>query len=259
MTTNGKVMSIAEGVATVGDGASVGVGGIMFQRKPIALCRALATHRARSLRYVSFTATLDAEILADAGCLAELHAAYVGLDRLGKPAAITRLRDEGTLVVREYSEWMVLMGLQAGQFGLPFWPSRAPSGSDLVVDSNLRHVSCPYTGESVLAIPAIRPDVALIHAWRADSAGNVQWPWPPDGVLDADLFLARSARRVIVSVEELVDSSVLRREARDTRLVGFEVDTVVVAPGGSAPTACRPAYDEDWSGLVEAAGTRNAG
>ena len=87
MTTNGKVASIAEGVATIGDGAFVGVGGIMFQRKPIALCRALATHQARSLCYVSFTATLDAEILADAGCLAELHAAFG--DRMGRFTAIT--------------------------------------------------------------------------------------------------------------------------------------------------------------------------
>ena len=111
---------------------------------------------------------------------------------------------DGTVEDRELSEWMLVGGLRAAAMGVPFLPTRAGLGSELVEARGLRTVIDPYTGEEYLAVPAIRPDVAFVHAWRADEDGNVQLPWPPDHLADVDLLVARAARTTVVSVEEVV-------------------------------------------------------
>src|SRR6201999_2357611 len=89
----------------------------------------------------------------------------------------------------EESEWMLLGGLRAAAAGMPFLPTRAGLGSDLVQARGLLEVVDPYTGTAALAIPALALDVAILHAWRADVAGHVQAPWPPDHLADVDLLL----------------------------------------------------------------------
>jgi glutaconate CoA-transferase subunit A len=129
--------------------------------------------------------------------------------------------------------------------GVPFLPTRAAIGSDLVTARDMRRVIDPYSGEAFLAVPALRPDVAIIQAWRADVDGNVQVPWPPDHLWDVDVVLARAARTVVVCVEEIVPQDTIRRDAQLTRLFSFEVGHVVRAPGGSWPTASPPLHAED--------------
>ena len=146
---------------------------------------------------------------------------------------------------RELSEWMLVGGLRAAVMGLPFLPTRAALGSQLAEERGFRTVLDPYTGDELLAVPAIRPDVAFVHAWRADEDGNVQFPWPPDHLADVDLLVARAARTVVVSVEEIVSADVVAAEPERTKLFGFEVDLLVEAPGGARPGALPPLYHED--------------
>ena len=100
---------------------------------------------------------------------------------------------------------MLLGRLRAAAAGMPFLATRAGMGSDLVAARGLREVADPYSEERLLAIPALHPDVAIVHAWRSDPHGNIQMPWPPDHLADVDLLMARAARRVIVTVEQLVE------------------------------------------------------
>ncbi len=146
---------------------------------------------------------------------------------------------------------MLLGRLRAAAAGLPFLPTRAAMHSDLVAARGMREVADPYTGISYLAVPALAPDVAFIHAWRADAAGNVQMPWPPDHLADVDVLLARAAKRVVVTVERIVPSDEVARSSERTVLFGFEVGAVVEAPRGAWPTASAPDYPADLRAVAE--------
>jgi glutaconate CoA-transferase subunit A len=212
----------------------------------MALVRALAD-AGRRVELVTFLASTDADLLAEAGVLSKLTATYCGLERRGPAGAFERAVEEGRVEWSESSEWLLLDGFRAAAMGLPFLPGRSGRGSDLPGARGLREVTDPYTGEVFAAHPAIRPDLALIHAWRADEEGNVQLPFPPDHLWDVDVALARASRHTVVSVEEIVSVEDVRRTAHLTRLTRIEVGTLVLAPGGARPTACRPAYEEAFS------------
>ena len=142
---------------------------------------------------------------------------------------------------------MLVGGLRAAVMGVPFLPTRAALGSDLVAERGFRTVRDPYGGDELLAVPAIHPDVAFVHAWRADEEGNVQFPWPPDHLADVDVLVARAARTTIVSVEEIVPAEVVAAEPERTKLFGFEIDLLVEAPGGARPGLAAAALPRGWN------------
>ena len=144
---------------------------------------------------------------------------------------------------------MLLGRLRAASAGLAFLPTRAALGSELLDGAGIETVVDPYSGDELLAIPPLRPDVAIIHAWRADAAGHVQFPFPPEHLWDVDVLLARAARHVIVTVEHIVSSSEVSAHAERTVLHPYEIHAVVAAPGGAAPTASLPDYSADLSAV----------
>jgi glutaconate CoA-transferase, subunit A len=242
---SGRLGTWEDLVAAVPDGACVGVGGIGLSRKPMRAAMELARAGRRDLDLVTFVGSLEVELLLAAGALHSVTSSSVGLGLLGRAPRFTDAVAEEDVEDREMSEWMLVGGLRAAAMGVPFLPTRAAIGSDLVAARGLRRVVDPYSGESFLAVPPLRPDVAIIQAWRADAAGNVQVPWPPDHLWDVDVVLARAARATIVCAEEVVPRETVERESRLTRLFSFEVDLVVPAPGGSWPTAFAPLHGED--------------
>lgn len=247
------IAPLAEAVACVSDGDRVGIGGAVLSRKPMAAVRALAALGRRGLELVTFAGSVDVEEMIGAGALAAVRSSYVGLGGHGSaPRFVGAVADEAVADLEE-SEWMLLGGLRAASAGMPFLPTRAGLGSDLAAARGLREVIDPYTGTPALAIPALQLDVAILHAWRADSEGNVQTPWPPDHLADVDLLIARSARTVIVTVEELVSSDEVVSTARDTVLYPFEVDVIAVVPRGASPTAYPPLYSVDSAEILAVA------
>jgi glutaconate CoA-transferase subunit A len=232
-----RTSSLEVALGLIPDGALLGIGGALLKRKPVRFLAALATAGRRDLRAVSFLASLDAELLAAYGCLAELHCGYVGFEQLGFAPAVNAATDAGTIRRVDYSEVMFTSGLRASLAGLPFLPTRAGIGSQVTADAGIRTVTCPYTGDQLLAAPALRPDISVLHAAAADREGNVLGPEQADFLFDMDANLARASRRVIVTVEELVDAADTLAANRRTLLFGFEVDAVVVLPDGARPTA----------------------
>lgn len=240
-----------EAIALVGDGSTVGFSGAVLRGKPVAAARALALGGRRELELITFTGSLEVELLLAAGALRKVVSSYVGLGAHGLARGFSDAVADGRIEDCELSEWMLVGGLRAATMGLSFLPTRAALGSELVTARGFRTVHDPYTGEELLAVPAIRPDVAFVHAWRADEEGNVQLPWPPDHLADVDVLLARAARTTVVSVEEIVPAAVVAAEPERTKLFGFEVDLLVEAPGGARPGALPPLYGEDGAWIAE--------
>jgi glutaconate CoA-transferase, subunit A len=236
------IVELEQAVGRVRDGDRIGIGGAVLSRKPMAAVRALAAAGRRDLELVTFAGSLEVEELLAAGALSAVRSSYVGLGPHGPAPLFADAVANDWVADLEESEWMLLGGLRAASAGMPFLATRAGLGSDLVAARGLREVVDPYTGVAALAIPALRLDVAILHAWRADAAGHIQAPWPPDHLADVDLLLARSARTVVVTVEEIVDGDQIVSSARDTVLYPFEVDAVALAPAGAAPTAYPPLY-----------------
>lgn len=238
-----KLMEMGSAVELVADGARVGLGGVLLRRKPMAFLAALADAGRRDLRVYCFLAWMDVELLVARGAVAETHSGYVGFEQLGFAPAYGAAVAGGAVTPHEYSELLFVAGLRAAGSGVPFLPIRGAMGSDIVPELGLAEVTCPYTGETLLAAPAIRPDVAVIHAEAADAAGNVIAPSTHDFLYDADAALARAVDRVIVTAERVVSTDEIR--AADALLFSFEVDVVVAAPRGAWPTAVPGVYGAD--------------
>lgn len=237
-----KVLAMEDAVGLVPDGAKLGIGGVLLRRKPIAFLEALADDGRHDLRLYSFLASLDVELLVRRGAVAEVHAGYVGFEQLGFAPSYSAAVADGSVQAWEHSELLFVAGLRASLAGLPFLPTRGARGSDLVPELGIRPVTCPYTGEELLAAPALRPDVCILHAEAADEQGNVLAPATRDFLFDADQTLARASDRVVVTVERLVTTDELRGNAL---LFSYEVSAVVEAPRGAWPTGVPGLYGAD--------------
>jgi glutaconate CoA-transferase subunit A len=179
-----------------------------------------------------------------AGCARKLVFSWAGNPGAGSLHAFRRAVEKGTppLEIEEYSHFGMVARMSAGAASLPFWVMRNYMGTDLPrVNPLIRTVTCPYTGEELATVPALNPDVTIIHAQRADREGNAQ-VW---GLLGVQKEAAFASRRVIVVVEELVDESIIRADPNRTLIPGMIVDAVVVEPWGCHPSYAQGYYDRD--------------
>jgi glutaconate CoA-transferase subunit A len=208
----------------------------------MALVFALLRQRRRHLTVSRPLACYEIELFLATGALDKIVTSWVGIGLPWGLAPIFRHYVERGEA--RYDEWSHLaMGLRykAGAMGVPFLPSLTMLGSDLARTLDLQTVDCPYTGEKLAAMPALNPDVALIHAHRADMFGNVQ----VDGYQHMDTDIARAARTVIVSAEQIVSPADIAATPAATMLPHFTVDAVVPAPHGAYPHECYGLYGPD--------------
>jgi len=245
-TPRDKRMSIDEVVGELKDGMTVGIGGWGARRKPMALVRAILRSDLRDLTVVSWGGA-DVGLLARAGRVRKLVYAFVSLDSIPLEPNFRRARESGSIPeVVELDEGMFQTGLRAAAQRLPFLPARAGLGSDVLVNNPwLRTVTSPYDdGETLVAVPAMNLDVALVHLNRADAHGNATY-LGPDPYFD-DLF-CMAADRAFVSCEQIVDTAGLTLDAPVQRLLlsRMMVDGVVETPNGAHFTACPPDYERD--------------
>jgi glutaconate CoA-transferase subunit A len=179
-----------------------------------------------------------------AGCARKLVFSWAGNPGAGSLHAFRRgAEGEGPpLELEEYSHFGMVARLSAGAARLPFWTMRNYMGTDLPrVNPMIRSVSCPYTGEVLATVPALNPDVTIVHAQRSDAQGNAQiW-----GLLGVQKEAAFASDRVIVVVEEIVDESAIRADPNRTVIPGLVVDAVVVEPWGAHPSYAQGYYDRD--------------
>jgi glutaconate CoA-transferase subunit A len=242
-----KVISLDEAVKGVTSGSMLALGGMTLYRRPMAFTRALLSHHRqtggpRDLTLLAFTAGLESDLLLGSGMVARVRSCYFGLEIFGLAPMFTYLANRGEIDIIEESEASIAYGLKAQMAGVGFMPGRAWLGTDLPrLRPDVRTVVDPYSGEELIAFPAIRPDVAVIHALVADQEGNAQIG-TNKGV---DEELAVSSRWVIVTAEQVVP------ELNKADLIAPFVHAVVEAPGGAIPTSCHPLYPVDGKQLLE--------
>lgn len=237
-----------EAVATLSDGMTIGIGGWGSRRKPMSVVRALLRSDLSDLTVVSYGGP-DVGLLCAAGKVRKLVYGFVSLDSIALEPHFRAARQAGTIPeVVEYDEGMLQWGLYAASLRLPFLPTRAGLGSDVVKNSpDLRTVTSPYAdGEELLAVPAIELDAAFVHLNRADERGNAQF-LGPDLYFD-DLFLGAAATgRRFVSVEKVVPTEELLANGsfHTLKINRSMVDGVIEAPNGAHFTNCQPDYERD--------------
>lgn len=237
-------LSIEAVVDHLEDGMTVVVGGAGLNRKPMALLEAVAESSVEDLRVVSWVAGPDVEVLLRANKIRELVYGYVGFDAFGLAPRFRIARQSGSVRFREWSEYLVISALEAGARRLPFMPVRSGLGTDVLVnDPDLLVFEAPYTGERLVAVPAIRPDIALIHANQSDERGHCYILGEPF----VDRLAARAAERTFVSVERIESFE----SRRGSVIAAPWVDGVVAIDGGAGFTSCFPDYPVDV-GAVQA-------
>ncbi|MEU6781080.1 CoA-transferase [Nonomuraea angiospora] len=236
-------MSAEEVAGTVESGMTIGIGGWGSRRKPMALVRALLRSPATDLTIVSYGGP-DVGMLCAAKKVRKVVAPFVTLDSIPLEPHFRRARQAGEIEFVEYDEGMFMFGLLAGAHRLPFLPTRAGLGSDVLrVNPGLRTVRSPYAdGEELVAVPALTMDVAFVHLNRADARGNAQY-LGPDPYFD-DLY-AKTARRCYVSCERVVENLLKEGPVQSLLISRSMVAGVVEAPGGAGFTSCEPDYGRD--------------
>jgi glutaconate CoA-transferase subunit A len=201
--------------------------------------------RRRALTLARLTPDLIYDQMIAAGCAKKLVFSWAGNPGVGSLHAFRRAveRKGGPpLEIEEYSHFGMVARFSAGAARLPFWALRNYMGTDLPrANPRIRSVTCPYTGEALATVPALNPDITIVHAQRADAEGNAQiW-----GLVGVQKEAAFASERVVVVVEELVDEHVIRSDPNRTVIPGMIVDAVVVEPWGAHPSYAQGYYDRD--------------
>ena len=236
-----KRISVDEVVSHIEDGMTVGIGGWGSRRKPMALVKALCRSPVKDLTVVSYGGP-DVGMLCAYKKIRKLVFGFVTMDSIPLEPHFRAARQRGEIEVMELDEGMFQWGLYAAANRLPFMPTRAGIGSDvLTTNPELKMVTSPYDDTEVVAMPPIKLDVALVHMNRADAQGNGQY-LGPDVYFD-DLY-CMAADKAFVSCERIVDDFT-EGSIHTLRISRIFVDGVVETPGGAAFTSCVPDYDRD--------------
>ena len=254
-----KLTSVEDAVSRVRDGDRVAVGGCLFSRTPMALVREILRQRRRRLTLARNLTCTEGEFMMVAGAAERIVTSWMSI---GLPWGVSRIMREytesGRVALEEWSHLGLGLRFRAAAMGVPFLPALTMLGSDLMAVGGTKTLQDPYTGETVAAIPAFFPDVAILHVHRADRYGNGQI----DGYPHMDADLARAATTVLLTTEEIVDEEETRRHGDRTVIPGFLVDALVHAPFGSYPHECYGLYHADfdhfgqYAAAIETSGSR---
>jgi glutaconate CoA-transferase, subunit A len=237
-----KVMSLKEAAGLVHDGEHVAIGGCHTSRTPFAMIWALIRERRKDLVVSRSITSTEGDLLFASGASKHVITSWFTQGIVWGVSKVMRHYTENKLArFEEWSHMSIGLRYRAGAMGLPFLPSRSMLGSDVAkqVAGQLQAMTCPFTGEELVLLPALNPDVALIHVQRCDCYGNAQI----DGLQFMDIDLAMAANRVILTTERIVSNDQIRRMPDQTRIPFFTVEAVVEVPVGSAPHECYGLYE----------------
>jgi glutaconate CoA-transferase, subunit A len=238
-----KLTSVEDAVARVADGDRIAVGGCLFSRTPMALVREILRARRTRLTLVRNLMCTEGEFMMAAGAVERVMTAWMSI---GLPWGVSKIMrhyvEGGAVALEEWSHLALGLRFRAAAMGVPFVPSLTMLGSDLVSVGGMKTVVDPYSGESLGAVPALFPEVAILHVHRADRFGNAQI----DGYPHMDADIARAATTVLVTTEEIITEDEIRRHPDRTVIPGFLVDALVHVPFGSFPHECYGLYEADY-------------
>lgn len=243
-----KLMSLQEAIARfVQDGDLVYAAGFTHLI-PFAAGHEIIRQRKRNLILARATPDLLYDQMVAAGCARKVIFSYMGNPGVGSLRMVRAAIERGELEWEEYSHFGMISRLQAGASGLPFMPMKQTGATDLErANPNIRRVTDPYTGEEVIVVPPLNPDVAIVHVQRADAQGNAHL-W---GIIGEQKEAAFAAKRVILTTEEIVEEEVIRSDPNRTLIPGFIVSAVCHVPYACHPSYAQGYYDRDNAFYLE--------
>lgn len=251
-----KLCSLSEAVARyVHDGDSVYAAGFTHMI-PFAVGHEIIRQKRKDLVLARATPDLIYDQMVAAGCARKVIFSYMGNPGVGSLRILRTELEAGRLEWEEYSHFGMISRLQAGATGLPFIPMNQTAATDLErCNPNIRRVTDPYSGREVVVVPALNPDVAIVHVQRCDEQGNAQiW-----GIVGEQKEAAFAAQHVILTAEEIVDEDVIRSDPNRTLIPGLIVDAVCHVPYCAHPSYTQGYYDRDntfylaWDKISESA------
>jgi glutaconate CoA-transferase subunit A len=209
---------------------------------PFAAGHEIIRQRRRDLTLARATPDRIYDQMVAAGCAKKVIFSYMGNPGVGSLRIVRAEIEKGALEWEEYSHFGMISRLQAGATGLPFMPMNRTAATDLERSNpRIKRVTDPYSGHEVITVPALNPDVAIVHVQRADKDGNAHL-W---GILGEQKEVAFASQRVILTAEEIVDESIIRSDPNRTLIPGFIVDAVCHVPHASHPSYAQGYYDRD--------------
>jgi len=228
---------------------------------PFAAGHEIIRQGRKNLTLARATPDLIYDQMVAAGCAKKVIFSYMGNPGVGSLRIVRAAVESGQVAMEEYSHFGMISRLQAGATGLPFIPMNQTAATDLEKNNpNIKRVTDPYSGKEVIVVPALNPDVAIIHVQRCDKNGNAHiW-----GIIGEQKEAAFAAKHVILSAEEIVDESVIRSDPNRTLIPEFIVDAVCLVPYASHPSYTQGYYDRDnkfyleWDKISESSDTVNA-
>lgn len=244
-----KVTALEDLPALIPEGASVALGGAWFANHPMAAVRQLVRARRTDIHAIALLGSVDVDLLVGAGVLSRLMFSMVTLEAFGLAPNFRRAVERGQLPIQEMTALALEVAIEAGGRKVPFLPLPGPYGSDIpkLHPDLYGLVQSPFGDSDVMAVRAIRPDVAIVHALRCSEDGTAQF----DGTFAMDPELAKAATAVIVTCEELVTRADIEASPHMTQIPGFVVDAVTLAPFGAHPCSHVPRYAVDAWQLAE--------
>lgn len=237
-----KVMTLSDAVGLVKDGDQVALGGNTFSRTPFALVWETVRQRKKNLQIVRNITSSEGDLLLAGGCTNHYVTSWFSQGIIWGVSRIMRhFTESGMVRYDEWSHMSIGMMFRAGALGVPFMPTRVMMGSDMarLLESEIKELACPFTGDKLALLPALNPDVAFIHVQRADPHGNAQY----DGLPFMDADVAMAANKVILTTEQIISNDQIRRAPDQTKIPFFCVEAVVEVPYGSAPHECSGMYE----------------
>jgi acyl CoA:acetate/3-ketoacid CoA transferase alpha subunit len=234
-----KVVSLHEAAGRVRDGDHLALSGFACARNAVAFSRELIRQGRRDLTLSACILGMDADLLVGAGCVRKVIYGGGSLDRFGQLQRVNEAIEQHTLEVEYTSSLAVCFRYLAGALGLPFMPIKSLLASDLLAGETT--MDCPFTGEPLVLLRAMQPDVAVLQVQMADAEGNARLLGPRWDSNEA----VKAARQIIVITEELVPGELIRRQPELTIVPGFRVAAVVPLAYGAHPTSLYGCYDYD--------------
>lgn len=237
-----KLCTLKEAIASyVHDGDIVYCAGFTHMI-PFAAGHEIIRQGRKDLVLARATPDLIYDQMVAAGCARKVIFSYMGNPGVGSLRCVRAEIEAGRLEWEEYSHFGMISRLQAGAAGLPFIPMNQTAAADLeAANPNIRRVTDPYSGQAVIVVPALHPDVAIVHVQRADARGNAQiW-----GIIGEQKEAAFAAQRVILTAEEIVDEEIIRSDPNRTMIPEFIVDAVCHVPYAAHPSYTQGYYDRD--------------
>lgn len=244
-----KLFSLSEAIARfVPNGSSIAMGTAQETLIPFAAGHEIMRQRKRDLTLIGPISDILFDQMIGAGCVSRIRAAWVGNVITGSGYNFRRSVEGGRVEVEDHSNLTMSMALRAGAMGVPFMPARTALGTSLYeTNGSLMEMECPFTGETLTAVRAIQPDLAIIHVQRADEYGNAHC-W---GNLGITREACLAARDVIITAEEIVEPEVIESDPNRVVTPGFRVTAVAHAPWGAHPSPVPGYYNRDHQTFLD--------